>query len=186
VQLWVALPDAYRETAPGFEHHVPEVVHLDGADVRAFVGTYAASASPVRIFSPLLGAEVALHGDAPLHLDLDPAFEHAVLVDGGDVRVDGTTVAHGQLGYLDPGRTLTEVRGAAGVRLLLLGGTPFGEEIVMWWNFVGRSHDDVVRQRAAWQARSARFGEVPGYVGEPSWLPAPELPRVRLRPRGNP
>ena len=41
-------------------------------------------------------------------------------------------------------------------------------------------------RRAAWQARSARFGEVPGYVGDPTWLPAPDLPNVRLRPRGNP
>ncbi|MFN8024768.1 MAG: pirin-like C-terminal cupin domain-containing protein, partial [Acidimicrobiales bacterium] len=95
-------------------------------------------------------------------------------------------VAHGQLAYLEPGRDATTVRGASGVRVLLLGGTPFGEEIVMWWNFVGRSHDDVAEQRAAWQARSSRFGEVPGYVGDPSWLPAPELPNVRLRPRGNP
>lgn len=186
VQLWVALPDAHRETTPGFEHHVPDVVSLDGADVRAFVGAYAGSASPVRTFSPLLGAEIALRGAAPVHLGLDPAFEHALLVDGGDVEIDGTLLAHGQLGYLDPERTSTVVRGSAGVRLVLLGGTPFGEEIVMWWNFVGRSHDDVAEQRAAWQARSARFGEVPGYVGDPSWLPAPELPNVRLRPRGNP
>lgn len=186
VQLWVALPDAHRETSPAFEHHVPEVVEIDGAHVRAFVGGYAGSASPVRTFSPLLGAEVALHGDAPVRLDLETAFEHALLVDGGDVDVDGTTVAHGQLAYLEPGRTSAEVRGGSGVRVLLLGGTPFGEEIVMWWNFVGRNHDDVAEQRAAWQARSARFGEVPGYVGDPSWLPAPELPNVRLRPRGKP
>ncbi len=186
VQLWVALPDAHRETSPAFEHHVPEVVEIGGAHVRAFVGGYAGSASPVRTFSPLLGAEVALHGDAPVRLDLETAFEHALLVDGGDVDVDGTTVAHGQLAYLEPGRTSAEVHGGSGVRLLLLGGTPFGEEIVMWWNFVGRNHDDVAEQRAAWQARSARFGEVPGYVGDPSWLPAPELPNVRLRPRGNP
>ena len=186
VQLWVALPDAHRETTPGFEHHVPDVVAVDGATVRAFVGAYAGSTSPVRTFSPLLGAEVALLGDGPVRLDLDPAYEHGLLVDGGDVEVDGTLLAHGQLGYLEPGRASTTVRGRDGVRLLLLGGTPFGEEIVMWWNFVGRSHDDVAEQRAAWQARSSRFGDVPGYVGDPSWLPAPELPNVRLRPRGNP
>ena len=77
------------------------------------------------------------------------------------------------------------MHGAAGTRLLLLGGAPLGEQIVMWWNFVGRSHDDVAQQRADWMARSSRFGEVPGYVGDPSWLPAPELPNLRLRPRGN-
>ncbi len=186
VQLWVALPDAHRETAPAFEHHVPDLVALDGADVRVFVGSYAGSTSPVRTFSPLLGAEVRLGGDAAVQLALDPAFEHALLVDGGAVDVDGATAGHGRLAYLAPGRTHVTVRGAAGTRLVLLGGAPFEEQIVMWWNFVGRSHDDVAEQRAAWQARSARFGEVPGYVGDPSRLPAPELPHVRLRPRGNP
>ncbi|HET7901807.1 MAG TPA: pirin family protein [Candidatus Nanopelagicales bacterium] len=185
VQLWVALPDADRETAPGFEHHVPDPIALGSAALRVFVGAYAGATSPVRAFSPLLGAELALRDDVPLRLDLDASFEHALLVDGGTVEIDDVPAAHGTLAYLSPGRVSATVRGRDGVRLLLLGGTPFGEEIVMWWNFVGRSHDDVAEQRAAWQARSARFGEVPGYVGDPSWLPAPELPHARLRPRGN-
>jgi hypothetical protein len=37
-------------------------------------------------------------------------------------------------------------------RLLLLGGEPFAEEIVMWWNFIGRSHDDIVTFRDDWAA----------------------------------
>ena len=33
----------------------------------------------------------------------------------------------------------------ADARVLLLGGAPFEESIVMWWNFVGRSNEDIVR-----------------------------------------
>ncbi|BDZ47268.1 hypothetical protein GCM10025866_31770 [Naasia aerilata] len=78
-----------------------------------------------------------------------------------------------------------------GARLLLLGGTPLGEPIVMWWNFVARSHEEIVAQRAQWQAQLAAAtagGERGGPFGAfpEVWrtvLPAPELPTVRLRPR---
>jgi hypothetical protein len=38
--------------------------------------------------------------------------------------------------------------------VLLLDGEPFGEELVMWWNFVARSHEEVVETRAAWESGS--------------------------------
>ena len=75
--------------------------------------------------------------------------------------------------------------GAEGARVLVLGGEPFGEEVVMWWNFIGRSNDDVVAAREAWEARNGRFGSVRGYVGPVDRIPAPALPGVRLKPRGN-
>ena len=62
-------------------------------------------------------------------------------------------------------------------RALLLGGPPFEEEIVMWWNFVGRSHEDIVAAREEWMAHSARFGEVRGVCRR---CPAP----ARARPPG--
>jgi hypothetical protein len=70
-------------------------------------------------------------------------------------------------------------------RVLLLGGTPFTEELVMWWNFIGRSHQDIVTYRELWQRHDERFGAVDGYRGGAgSRLPAPPLPNVTLRPRG--
>jgi quercetin 2,3-dioxygenase len=71
--------------------------------------------------------------------------------------------------------------------VLVLGGTPFTEGLVMWWNFVGRSHDDIAGYREQWQTHGTRFGEVTGYrpvtPGVPHRLPAPALPGTRLRLR---
>jgi quercetin 2,3-dioxygenase len=75
--------------------------------------------------------------------------------------------------------------GADPARALILGGPPFEEGIVMWWNFVGRSHEDIVAAREDWMAHSERFGEVEGYAGDVQHLPAPVLPAVRIRPRAN-
>ncbi len=182
VQLWVALPDEHRGTDRDFQHHVPVPVALDNGTVRVFLGSLAGDTSPVSTFTPLLGAEVSLDPGGTMTLDVDAGFEHGVLVDSGDVRVDGDTVRPTELGYLAPGRrtlTLTN-ESAATARLVLLGGPPFPEEIIMWWNFVGRSHDEIVQAREDWMM-GARFGEVHGYDGAP--LPAPELPNAPLKPR---
>jgi hypothetical protein len=54
----------------------------------------------------------------------------------------------------------------------------------MWWNFIGRSHEDIVEAREAWQNASDRFGSVDGYAGDR--LPAPALPNATIAPRNNP
>jgi redox-sensitive bicupin YhaK (pirin superfamily) len=187
VQLWVALPEVARAVPRTFEHHVPEPVVIDGATLRVFLGTLAGVTSPVRTWTPLLGAEVVLEPGGRVELEVDPAYEHGLLVDVGSVALGGSPLVRGELGYTGVGAGLLVVEDldGTGARALLIGGTPFGEEIVMWWNFVARTHDEVVEMRAGWNARSERFGEVEGYVGDPSWLPAPVLPHVVLRPRTN-
>ena len=66
----------------------------------------------------------------------------------------------GQSAYLGVGRDEVELNAADGARLLLVGGVPFDEQIVMWWNFVGRSREEVASYAAAWGAADERFGTV--------------------------
>lgn len=184
VQLWLALPDAHRDAPRDFQHHVPPTVEVDGCAVRVFLGSLAGSTSPVRTFTPLLGAEVVLPAGASLTLEVDPAFEHGVLLDTGDVALGSTELEPASLGYVGTGSATLTLSSAGGARVVVLGGEPFGEEIVMWWNFVGRTHDEIAAFREEWQAEGDRFGRVEGYPG--ARLPAPPLPGGRLRPRGNP
>jgi quercetin 2,3-dioxygenase len=185
VQLWVALPDSRRNGARDFQHYAPPAVSLGGATARVFLGTLVGEQSPVPTFSPLLGAEIVLEAHARLSLPVEPAHEHGVLVDAGPVSMSGTRLQRAELGYLPPGPATVELANLTGdpARILLLGGAPFEEDIVMWWNFVGRSHEEIVAFREAWGAESDQFGRVEGYAGTPSRLPAPVLPNARLRPR---
>ncbi len=188
VQLWTALPESARHLPRSFVHHVPEPLPLGGATARVLVGTLAGHTSPVPTHSPLLGAELVLEPGRELALDVDPGFEHGVLVDLGPVVVQGTELAPAELGYVAPGvaRLHLSNPGDRPARVMLLGGEPFGEPVVMWWNFIGRSHEEIAAYRDEWEAGSDRFGQVEGYRGEVQRLPAPPLPTVRLKARMSP
>jgi redox-sensitive bicupin YhaK (pirin superfamily) len=196
-QLWLALPDVDRHTDPGFAHHAPAPVAGPGWEARVFLGSLLGTTSPVPTYSPLVGAELLLEPGTALALDVDAGFEHGVLVDTGVLDVAGTEVKQHELAYVPVGRDRLELTAYdVPVRLLLLGGAPFGEAIVMWWNFVGRSHDEIVGFRAEWQDQitadgsvvadsqlvaPGRFGVVPDDHLPP--IPAPPLPNGRLRER---
>lgn len=178
VQLWVALPDEARHVAPHFEHHADlPVLTEGGARVTVIMGSLGGATSPARAYTPLLGAEVVISGSAAL--PVEPGFEHAALLLSGDVEVAGARLERGTLLYLGCGRPDLRMSGQG--RFLLLGGEPFEEEIVMWWNFIGRSHDEIAAFRQGW-AEGEDFGTVRGFDGAP--LPAPALPTTRLKPRG--
>ncbi len=194
VQLWVALPDGARDVAPAFELHrdLPVLTPTAGARVRVMFGELGGVRSPAATFSPIVGADLDLDRGVSVTLPLDPTHEHALVVATGGVRVRGASaaaggVAPGVLAYLGEGRaevTLTANR-TSGARVLLLGGQPFEERLVMWWNFIGRSQSDIELARKAWNDEdTARevFGSVRADTG-PRML-APPMPRVALRPRG--
>lgn len=188
VQLWVALPDDARDEPRLLQHHVPPPVRVAGATVRGFLGTLLGQTSPVRTFTPLLGAEVVLDPGSRLVVGVDVTFEHGVLADTEGISLEGVAVPRAALGFIGPGLRSLTLRndGDEAARLVLLGGAPFEEDILMWWNFVGRSHEEIEQFRREWQEEGDRFGAVVGYRGRVSRLPAPELPPVRIRPRQNP
>ncbi|MFE2230524.1 pirin family protein [Streptomyces kronopolitis] len=181
-QLWVALPDAHRDTAPAFAHHTDlPVIEGGGLSATVLLGQLDGATSPGATYSPLVGADLTLAAGTDTRLPVDPDFEYAALTISGESEVDGVRLGPGALLYLGCGRGELPLRADSDSSLLLLGGEPFEERIVMWWNFVGRSHADIEEARSAWMSGS-RFGEVTGYDGDR--LAAPALPPGVLKPRG--
>jgi redox-sensitive bicupin YhaK (pirin superfamily) len=181
VQLWVALPGASRETTPAFEQHASlPVIELDGGAATVILGELGGVRSPGRIFSPMVGADISAAPERRLVLPLRPDFEHAIVPLRGDCRLEDRTLETDTLYYLGSGRRdLALFAGPEAARVLLLGGSPFGETILMWWNFVARTAEEIVAAREDWQA-GRRFGEVRAYEGLP--YPAPAFvahPRAR-------
>ncbi len=174
VQLWVAQPADTRDGAPAFEHHA-ELPHLElgHAEGTVLVGALAEVASPARRDTEHMGVELTLRGPStvvPLRAD----YEHALVVLQGRVTVEGAVVEPGVLAYLGLGRDECAFGVEAPARALLLGGVPFPEKLLMWWNFVGRSREEVSEARRQWAADDGRFGRVRSaldriQVGPPPW-----------------
>ena len=175
VQLWIALPDADRNGAASFQHieEVP-IVEQTGGTLSVLAGSLLGYSSPAKHFSPILGADIALSAVASMELPLDPSFEHAALLMTGDAEIDGQSIDVMSLWYLGTSRSRVEFKSRNGCRVLLIGGPPFPEQILMWWNFVARTPEEIAQARSDWQ-RHQRFGEVKAYRGPR--LDAPPLMR---------
>ncbi|MBB3139961.1 pirin family protein [Halomonas organivorans] len=174
-QLWIALPEADRRTDPRFDHY-PDLPNWqeDGVDFTLLVGEFAGRRAPTLAFSPLVGLDLANPGASSIELSLREDFEYGVLPLEGEIDIEGETFVANELAYLGRGREAVTLALSAGGRAILIGGEPLGEEILIWWNFVGHSKAEIAEAQRDWEAGSERFGHIPDYDGEP--LMPPPLP----------
>ena len=162
--------------------HVKEVplIEAPGGAVRVFAGSLGAAASAATHYSEIIGADLDVHARGTLVVPLNPAYEHGVLVIAGECAFEGQRLDDRVLYYLGTRRSEMSISSREGGRILLIGGPPFPETILMWWNFVARTPDEIAQAREDWEAHR-RFGDVTAYNGPR--LNAPAL--VRLA-RANP
>jgi hypothetical protein len=178
-QLWIALPAQEANRDPAFEHY-PQLPVFDrgGFRVTLLAGECSGERSPARVHSPLMGLDLATPGEARTELPLRPGFEHAVLVLEGAADVDGAGLEPGTLLYLGPGRERLSLAARAAARLLVIGGEPMQEDIIIWWNFVARTRVEIERATRDWN-EGRRFGEVRG--ARSARLVAPDARDLRLQ-----
>ena len=179
-QLWIALPEGQRRRPPAFRNypHLP-LIEAGGFSVRVLAGSAFGQTSPAEVYSPLVGLDVSATGPAALAVPLTPSFEHAALVLAGAASVAGEALAPGTLLYFSPGREELALRTEGAARILLVGGTPFGEEILVWWNFVARTREEMAEATRDWNS-GRRFGAVHGSPAPA--LVAPDVAGLNLRP----
>ena len=160
LQLWVALPDAHRHVAPAFQH-IPEVPRVEsrGGIAQTIIGDGSGATS----FSDILGLDVQIHANETWSASLQSSREHAIFLCDGDATLEGQHLDVNTLYYLGTDRTELSIVSGAGARLLLLGGEPLNETVLMWWNFVARTREEIATARASWEA--GEFGEVTAYKG---------------------
>lgn len=183
-QLWIALPKEMHDCEPAFQNYSElPVVQAGGFEVSVLAGTAWGQTSPAKIHSPLVGVDLAAAGPARTEMALQADFEYAAMALRGSLTVGGEALQPGEWLYFSPGRTTLDISCDAEAQLLLLGGTPFEEDLIVWWNFVARTQGEIEQALEAWNASpntGGRFGSVyPGSVAAP--LSAPGLEGVRLK-----
>ena len=174
LQLWIALPQASRFMAPAFDHYpaLPTVAR-SGVSVTVLAGEALGERSPAAIHSALVGLDVQMEPDCATRLPLDPDFEYGILVTQGALSAAGERLEPGTLLYLGRGRRVLVLGSDAGARAVLLGGEPFAEPVLMWWNFVARTQAEILQACQDWNARAEYLGEVKGYDGDRMTAPLP-------------
>lgn len=159
-QLWIALPDAERHCAPDFKHY-PDlpIIKTGGFKITLLAGTAFNLTAPAKVYSPLVGMDLKSESAAKTDVPLNPDFEHAVLCLDGAVQVEGELIEPGTLLYLGLGRDAISITCSNAAQALLIGGKPFEEQILMWWNFVARTPEEVIRATEDWNSHR-HFPEV--------------------------
>lgn len=174
-QLWIALPPHKINIAPAFDHYDQVPRWTTGlSQCTLLAGSYGEHTAPTRVYSPLIGMELLSTAPDAQTLTLNPDFEYGILVLEGSASALGIEVAQDQLLYLAPGAAALDIHLSLNTRVLLVGGEPLPEDLLIWWNFVGYDRDSIIQAAADWAAADPRFGEVKGFDGPR--LVAPELP----------
>lgn len=174
VQFWVAQPEATRHGAPAFEHHaeLPRVGVGPWA-ATVLLGELQGERSPARTDTPLVGVELVAAGAGAAEVPLDPGFEHALVVVEGRIAVGGEPLGVGEVGILESGEESVGIRTEGPARWLLIGGEPFEARVQMWWNFVGRTREEMTAAVTDWNGGDERFGAVQSTLDR---IPAPVTP----------
>lgn len=180
IQLWTALPFDARNIAPAFEHFAQlPMFQNETYEAQVILGSFQGASSPATIFSPLLAVELHLMQSTTLHLTR--GFEHGVFPVDSDLLLNNQHVPQNHLLYLDDSIGEVTITTEKPTTVVLIGGAPFNEPIVMWWNFIARSHEEIVQMQAEWNSHSPRFGEFMDEINHR--IPAPPMPAVALKAR---
>lgn len=172
-QLWIALPPDAQDCAPDFAHY-PDLPRWQegGARLTLLAGRYGERSAPTRLYSPLLGMDISCAEATALELQLDPDFEYGLLPLAGEVGIGEECFRADEFAYLGRGRDALRLNLGAGAQVLLLGGQPFEQPVLMWWNFVGFSKAAIAAAQGQWNSGDPRFGPV-GDGRAPRLVPPP-------------
>jgi redox-sensitive bicupin YhaK (pirin superfamily) len=171
LQLWTALPLAHEETEPEFHHYPAETLpslEIGGARIRVLAGSTYGELSPVKTFSPVFYADVAMPAGCELPMPSEHEERAAYIVDGA-VTCGGEQAERGRMLVFATGAEVA-LRATTDARIALIGGAPIDGERHIWWNLVSSSEARIEQAKRDW--KEGQFPKVPG--DEAEFIPLPE------------
>ncbi len=177
MQTWLALPEAFEETAPTFEG-VDDLPVIDGggASARVIMGALWGARARTTCHAETIYAEIVLEPGGSIPIDAE-ADERAVMLVGGAASIDGAALGLYELALLAPGAAM-RLASVSGARVMLLGGEAFASKRYVYWNFVSSRRDRIEQAKEDWLA--GRFPLVPG--DDEEFIPLPDKPLTISNP----
>lgn len=176
IQTWVALPESAEDADPAFEHQ-PKValpwLEAGGATARLVLGSAWGERAPVKTFHEMFYADVTLAPGAAVPLPEDHEDRGAYVL-SGEVEIAGDRFAAGRMMVFRPGDRLSLRAGAAGARIMLLGGETLSGPRYIWWNFVASSQERIEAAKRDWVYERREGGRFPLPPGDDEeFIPLP-------------
>jgi quercetin 2,3-dioxygenase len=168
LQLWSALPSADEQTEARFDHYtrLPKF-SLGDCVATLIVGSYTTAKqryqSPALQFHPSIAMSLKSPQVTVLNLTLNRHFEYGIYVISGRIHTLKQSIATHELIRLGTDREQLEIELSADANILLLGGEPFHEPVILWWNFVSSDADRIQQAQHDWDNGHERFGTVSHY-----------------------
>lgn len=164
VQLWVNLPRKDKDVEAGYQallnSDIPSVELPNGAgNLRVIAGDYLGARGPARTFTPMDVWDVRLRNGGATSLTLPKGHTAIIVVLKGAVLLnDDAVVREAQFALLDRdgGEITLEANGDAS--LLVLGGEPIDEPVVMHGPFVMNTADEI--RTAMLDFQNGKFGDL--------------------------
>ncbi len=163
VQTWLALPKVALPVLEG-----------EGKQVRLILGDAWGARVPLDLPSRMFYADARLDAGAAIPLP-DDHEDRGVYVLSGAVTVAGQSFDAGRMLVFRPGDRMSLRAGAAGARVLMLGGDTMDGPRHIWWNFVASSQERIDAAREAWRAGDWAHGRFRLPQGDDAeYIPAPD------------
>jgi redox-sensitive bicupin YhaK (pirin superfamily) len=168
LQLWLNLPKKDRWAAPRVQDlqsaHAPALSE-NGVSIRLYSGSLAGLASPVKNYTPIIVADIAIEALATTILQIPANYNGFLYIIMGSVKVgeDGKQLGQGQVGWLNLSNDTTQsdlllTAGDEAVRFVLYAGKPTGENIVAHGPFIADTTEDI--QRLYWEFRQGKMKHI--------------------------
>ena len=171
MQTWLALPDGMEEIDPAFEAVTDlPLVEDTCAKARVIMGSLWGRRAATTCHAETIYAEIDLAPTGALPIDAE-ADERAIMLVGGEARLDGMALEPYALTVLRPGQGMT-LSSERGGKVMLMGGEAFATRRYVHWNFVSSNRERIEQAKEDW--RAGRFPLVPGDSEE--FIPLPDKP----------
>lgn len=172
-QLWLALPDAVRHCEPEFKHYASlPIIQRNNSVITVLAGDLFGEQALTKVYSPIVALDIQAKSYSLLELPLNPHYEYGILVLQGSAQIAQVTLNVGMHMYLGYGQKSLMMQLPQDAHLMLIGGEPFKQEVLIWWNFVARNKAEIREAANLWRS-SQHFGEVLGT--RLARIPAPEV-----------
>ena len=179
IQTWVALPQEFEETSPGFDNYKPgqlPVFTEKGVWMRLIAGNAFGLRNDVKTHSPLFYLHVVMDSGARFGIPNEHP-ERAVYVAKGSIEISGVQYSPGQMIVFSKGAEPLLLAKEHSV-LMFLGGENVGDRYI-WWNFVSSRRERIEQAKADWKEGRIILPPTDNHEFVP-------LPEDKTKPAGGP